>query len=168
MKHKVPRPRSRTHCLWLELLSSLVEVDLLLSEPERLSISERDQFHAQSRRVKSDGCVDAGYGENEVVKMIDNKSHTHTLIGWWQAASSPCPGTTMPIAVAWTNAYGFKERHNRGPWQSHESSRKSSEMWAHFRRSMVRTEFVVEQICGRTEGQREPPDPSKGSSARTG
>src|ERR1700722_3882131 len=76
---KVPRSRSRTHCLWLELFSNLVEIDLLLSEPQRLSIPERDQFHAQSRRVKGDGCIHAGYGENQVVTMIDNKSHTHTL-----------------------------------------------------------------------------------------
>jgi hypothetical protein len=57
-----------------------VEVDLLLSEPERLSISERDQFHAQSGSIEGDGCVDASYRENEMVEMIDNKSHTPTLI----------------------------------------------------------------------------------------
>ena len=48
----------------------------LRSEPERLSISERDQFHAQSGSIEGDGCVDASYRENEMVEMIDDESHT--------------------------------------------------------------------------------------------
>ena len=81
MKHKSPEPRSRMQGLRFELLPHLVEVDLLLAEPERLSFSERDQFHAECGGVEGDGCVDAGYGENKMVEMIDGKSHINTLIG---------------------------------------------------------------------------------------
>jgi hypothetical protein len=77
---QVPRSRSRMHCLWLELLPRLVKVDFLFPKSERLSISERNQFHAQGGGVKRDSCVDTGDGEDEMVEMIDNESHTHTLI----------------------------------------------------------------------------------------
>jgi hypothetical protein len=66
--------------LWLKLFSHLVEIDLLLPKSERLSIPERNQFHAQGGGVKGDSCVDAGYGENKMVETIDNESHTHTLM----------------------------------------------------------------------------------------
>jgi hypothetical protein len=53
-----------------------VKVDFLLPKSERLSFSERNQFHAQGGGVKRDSCVDAGYGENEMVEMINDESHT--------------------------------------------------------------------------------------------
>jgi len=54
-----------------------VEIDLLLPKPERLSIPERKQFHAQGGRVKSDGGIDAGYRKNKMVEMINNNSIPH-------------------------------------------------------------------------------------------
>jgi hypothetical protein len=66
--------------LWLKLFSHLVEIDLLHPKSERLSIPERNQFHAQGGSVKGDSCVDAGYGENKMVETIDNESHAFTLI----------------------------------------------------------------------------------------
>jgi len=54
---EVPRTRGRMHG-FARTPFRLVEIDLLLSEPQRLSIPERDQFHAQSRRVERDRCID--------------------------------------------------------------------------------------------------------------
>ena len=62
--------------LGLELLAHLVEIDLLFSKPERLTIPERDQFHAQRGRIESDRCIYVGHRQNQVVEMIDNESHT--------------------------------------------------------------------------------------------
>jgi hypothetical protein len=80
-KAQVPRSRSRMHGLGLELFPHLMKVDLLLPKSERLSGPESDQLHAQCGSVKGDSCVDAGYGENEMVEMIDHESHTYSLIG---------------------------------------------------------------------------------------
>jgi hypothetical protein len=62
--------------LRLELVSRLVEIDLLLPETQRLSIPERDHFHAKCGAIEGDRCVDVSYGEYEVVEMIDNELHT--------------------------------------------------------------------------------------------
>ncbi len=76
--------------LRLELLSCLVEIDLLLPKSQRLSIPERDHLHAKSGAIEGNRGVDVGYGENEVVEMIDNEFHT--LYGWTEPNESSTIG----------------------------------------------------------------------------
>jgi hypothetical protein len=61
--------------LGLKLFSGLVEIDFLLSKPERLASFKRDQFHAKSGSIESDSSFDVGYRQHEVVEMIDDKGH---------------------------------------------------------------------------------------------
>jgi hypothetical protein len=63
--------------LRLELLTRLVEVDLLLPKSQRLSICERHLLHAKCGRIEGDRCVDVGYGEYKVIQVIDNEMHTY-------------------------------------------------------------------------------------------
>jgi hypothetical protein len=72
---KVSRAWGGVFRLWLELFSGLVEIDFLLSKPERLTASKRDQFHAKGGSIESDGSFDVGYREHQVVEMIDDKGH---------------------------------------------------------------------------------------------
>jgi hypothetical protein len=76
---QISGPRSRVRGLGIDLSSCLVEIDFLLSKSERLSIAERDHFHPQGRGVESNGRVDVGYGENQVIEMVDNESHIRLL-----------------------------------------------------------------------------------------
>jgi hypothetical protein len=80
MKHKSPDPGVGCSALGSNSLPILVEIDLLFSKPERLTIPERNQFHAQRGRIESGRCIYVGHRQNQVVEMIDNESHTQTLI----------------------------------------------------------------------------------------
>src|ERR1700722_8335241 len=62
-------------CLRLELLTCLVKIDLLLSKSQRLSLAERHRLHAECGGIEGYGCVDVGYGEYEVIEMVDRKFH---------------------------------------------------------------------------------------------
>jgi hypothetical protein len=59
-------------CLGLELLASLVEVDLLLAERERLAPTrERDDLHAQYPLVEATRELDVGDSEDDVIEAQD-------------------------------------------------------------------------------------------------
>src|ERR1700722_3349269 len=61
--------------LRLKLLTCQVEIDLLLPKSQRLAIPERHHLHAECSGIEGYRCVDVGYGEYQVVQMIDNKFH---------------------------------------------------------------------------------------------
>src|ERR1700677_2867647 len=84
--------------LRLEFLSRLVQIDLLLSKSQRLSLSERHRLHAKCGCIEGDRCVDVGYGEYEMIQMIDNKCHPsrmHSVAGrrW-------CRSMTIDLVIA--------------------------------------------------------------------
>src|SRR5580692_4309773 len=78
-------------CLGLEFRSGLVEIDLLCSKSQRLSIPGGDQLHVEGGSVKGYGHVQVLYSENEVVEMINRESHPATLIAWLESFEEHLP-----------------------------------------------------------------------------
>src|ERR1700677_3409954 len=65
--------------LRLELLTCLVEIDLLLPKSQRLSLPERHHLHAECGGIEGYRCVDVGYGEDEVIQVVDKKFHPRRM-----------------------------------------------------------------------------------------
>src|SRR5215469_189413 len=59
----------------LDLVTALVKLDRLRAEGQCFTPVQSDRVHAQNFRVEVDGGVNIGYGEYQVVKLIEGKGH---------------------------------------------------------------------------------------------
>jgi hypothetical protein len=60
--------------LRLELVSLLMQVDLLMAEGEcHSSLSEADAFHAEHLRVEGDGCRNVLNGQDQMIEVGDHE-----------------------------------------------------------------------------------------------
>ena len=64
----------------VHLMSALLKFDHLLAEGKSLSSIHGEQFHAEDLRVKVNGVVDVGDGEDEVVERIHGYGHIRWII----------------------------------------------------------------------------------------
>src|ERR1017187_7400366 len=64
----------------VHLMSALLKFDHLLAEGKSLSAIYGEQLHAEDFRVKVNGDVDVGDGEDEVVERIHGYGHIRRMI----------------------------------------------------------------------------------------
>jgi hypothetical protein len=66
--------------VWPDLVAALVELDGLRAKGEGLAAVQGYGVHAQDFGVEVDSGVNIGYGENEVVELIQGKGHVEGII----------------------------------------------------------------------------------------
>jgi hypothetical protein len=71
----VRRAGCRAACLWLEFVSSLVEIDFLVAEFESCAALEGDDVHAEDFAVEVGCGVDVGDGQDDVVQLFQGEGH---------------------------------------------------------------------------------------------